>query len=204
MSNRICLTGKRGEDTVVLGEVTSSVPVLWIALFRSGDLLEEDEAERGIPLPEVDLSLACEQLEAALPILEHAFEAEGGVRECATQLLGALRDSGCESLTLDWTEAAWLMEEGELIDEAESVWEVLEGGEDDLEVEASSRPGRNPFTGEPLVIHRPAHHGIRGSLLRLSGLEAGIKVPTLEKLRSGQRLSKMAIGNRYSMVGLDP
>ena len=142
MANRIYLTGRTGDDTVVLGEVTSNVPILWIALFRSGDLLEQDEAERGIPLPEVDLPLACEQLEAALPILESAFEAEGGVRECAMQLLGVLRDSGCGSLTLDWTEAAWLMEEGELIDEAESVWEVLDGGEDDHEVAASSRPGR--------------------------------------------------------------
>ncbi|MFG2919669.1 hypothetical protein ACGF0D_43230 [Kitasatospora sp. NPDC048298] len=107
----------------VLAHDVSCVPLLWLALFRPADLVtgvftvdeedeDEEEAELEATAPLVAKDRALAQLDAALPVLNRLFAAEGTLDGHAALLRQAVEKAPDAYLTIELDEIEALWEEG--------------------------------------------------------------------------------------------
>lgn len=86
------------------------VPLLWFALFRTGDIVsktfEVDDGSLNTEAPLVAVAQAITQLDAACPYFDQLFAAEGGLAGYASFLRQALSDVHFDYVTIELQEIA--------------------------------------------------------------------------------------------------
>ena len=112
-----------------------AVPLLWIALFRPGDLRSqtfEIEGQRlTVEAPICERASAIRQLEAALPLLNTLFAAEGPLDGYVELMKQALHDVPYRFVTIEMQEVGWLWNpEAEFYDVFRRALQALAGPAD--------------------------------------------------------------------------
>lgn len=146
----------------VIAHDVSCVPLLWLGMFRPADLVtgtftvDEDEVvEATAPLAAKDRALA--QLDAALPVLNRLFAAEGTLDAHAALLRQAVEKAPGVFVTIELDEIEGLWEEGTFQPALRAALACLDDGSDPAAdrarlIELSQlRPGR-PFPPPRLLV----------------------------------------------------
>jgi hypothetical protein len=96
-------------DKATVAERARGVPLLWLALFRPGDLRRWPNGDDGFAEgAEAEKERALLQLDAALPVLNALFAKQGPLDEYVSVLKQALLDRPGRIVAWDFTERTWL------------------------------------------------------------------------------------------------
>ncbi|MFF2656183.1 hypothetical protein ACFVUH_02335 [Kitasatospora sp. NPDC058032] len=184
----------------VIAHDVSGVPLLWLAMFRPADLVtgvftideddldDDEEAEVEATAPLVAKERALAQLDAALPVLNALFAAEGPLDTHAALLRQAVEQAPGAFVTieLDEIEGIW-EEEGTFQPTLRAALAGLDGGLDGSARTAADRarlielsrlrPGR-PFPSARLIVDGlEAGDDDYWNLVRLLGTSFAAEVP---------------------------
>jgi hypothetical protein len=174
-------------DTDTIATDVEAVPLLWLALFRPGDLLaqtihleaDEDEGEDAedidVEAPVASRNDALRALEGAVPVLNALFEPEGSLDAYAKYLARAVADAPGEFVTIEMSEIS------SLYSSDEEFFSLLREA---LAVMAGARPP-----------------GARDLLVRLANLRPGRRFPPADMLLTGQSAEDDDFWNHCRILG---
>ncbi|MBD0710905.1 MULTISPECIES: hypothetical protein [unclassified Streptomyces] len=180
--------------TGVVAHDVSGIPLLWLAMFRPADLVtgtftvDPDDTDDGegvvvatAPLAAKDRALT--RLDAALPVLNRLFAAEGAVDAHAALLRQAIEKAPGAHVTIELEEIEGLWEEGAFQPALRAALACLDGETDPAADRArlislsGLRPGR-PFPSARLLVDDlEAEDDDYWNLVRLLGASLVAEVP---------------------------